>query len=210
MIESVLRKFLESRRSRVIVIIGTFGIGLATVLPLADEYLALRDRREHLKVELSGAQQAAKALPRFEKRVHQQIRTLENWQSQTVPAGQVHEFRRSVVDLVRETGCQIRRVHTDAAHTRPWSEGDDPLKVRNVRSKKKDDSHFELTSQSFVLEISGTLPQIEAVLSQLHREGKLAHTRHFVLRPVGRNRKEVVLELELLLFDLTRKTNTSA
>ena len=48
MIEQALRKFCESRHRKLIVIAGTFIVGLVMVLPLVDVLRAGRDERESL------------------------------------------------------------------------------------------------------------------------------------------------------------------
>ena len=46
------------------------------------------------------------------------------------------------------------------------------------------------------------LSSIKELVGRLYAEQRLAHTRRFALHPAAGNRKEAILDLELVLFDL--------
>lgn len=73
MIEESLRKFCESPHRWLIVIAGTFIVGLVLVIPLVDVYSAERDERSSLLTELGAAKHATTELKRFEVRVTEKL-----------------------------------------------------------------------------------------------------------------------------------------
>ncbi|HEY3395048.1 MAG TPA: hypothetical protein VGK58_20255, partial [Lacipirellulaceae bacterium] len=62
MIEQTLRRFCESKHRWLIVIAGTFVVGLVLVLPLVDAYSAGRDEKAALLTELDSAKNVAAEL----------------------------------------------------------------------------------------------------------------------------------------------------
>ena len=62
MIEQALRRFCESKHRKLIVIAGTFIVGLLLVMPLVDVIRAGHDEKEALLTELESAQSVASEL----------------------------------------------------------------------------------------------------------------------------------------------------
>src|SRR5262245_26845420 len=62
MIEQGLRRFCESKHRKLIVIGGTFVVGLLLVMPLVDVIRAGSDEKEALLAELESAQSVASEL----------------------------------------------------------------------------------------------------------------------------------------------------
>jgi hypothetical protein len=60
------------------------------------------------------------------------------------------------------------------------------------------------------LSMTGTLEAVKDLLSRLQSSNRLIHCQNFSLGPVRNNPKEVVLDLELLLFDLTEAKEDSS
>jgi hypothetical protein len=201
--------FLNSRFRRLIVISAILVIGLVMVLPLTDEYFALKQQRAQRLAELEETRATASSLERFESRVAETVAHLEKFEARAVSEGRLHEFRSHVVELARQSGCQIRRVHVGEAFARPWRADDDPRDIR-VRGTKKDQTSFVLRAQSFTMSVTGTITNLKALLGRLHDEGKLMHTKSLTLRPMGTDRKELTLEVESWLFDLTGKKSVAA
>src|SRR5436853_3280590 len=124
---SLIRKFCESRYRWPIVATATAVTALATVLPLVDEYFDNRNSRNGLAEELVRAQQTASALPEYEERAAKVTGELEGLESRAVDDATLARFRSRLVDVVRESGCQIRQIEVGTATKRPWIQGDDPL-----------------------------------------------------------------------------------
>ena len=198
-----LRWAIKHPRRSVAVITGTFLLGLGTILPLADEYRGLMDRNENLRNELQQSEAEATLLDRFEKRVELSQIELARLEEKTVSEERTNEFRGLVVEIVRNSGCQVRRIHVGATQSRPWMKKDSALKKRTI-GNKKNETPYTLNSQSFVLEVTGTVTRLKNLLSELHEELNLAHTHSVMIRPMGQDGHEVEMQMELTLFDLER------
>ena len=68
---------------------------------------------------------------------------------------------------------------------------------------KKIESPYSLTMHQLTISVSGTLAGIKDLLNQLGSSGWLIQRRSLSLNPVRENRNQVVMDLELMLFDLT-------
>ena len=67
MIEPFLRRLIEHKRRKSIVIILTILTGLLVVLPAADEYNAAKERMNTATSDLKETKSQVGSLPRFEK-----------------------------------------------------------------------------------------------------------------------------------------------
>jgi hypothetical protein len=208
--EKNLRRLLDHKYRLAIVIFGTFGIGLVTLLPLADEYQDLQQRRTEAETALAEGRLVAHDLEACHERVRAQVAQLEKLEARAVSSRRVDEFRNRMVEMVRESGCQIRRIQVGAGQARKWLKNDDPLQSTASGTDGKNDSGFQLESQTFTLSVTGSLPKLKELLAALHAQHYLAHTKSFSLRPAGQDGKEASLDVELWLFDLARKKPVSA
>ncbi len=126
MIEQTLRNFCESRHRRLIVIAGTFIVGLVLVMPLVDAYCAGRDEKETLLAELDSARQVAAELSETEKRVAEKLAQLKVFEARTVDEESLPALRGKLVDLAKETGCSIRRLSVGTAVIAAMESGRQP------------------------------------------------------------------------------------
>ena len=111
MIEPALRRFCESRHRKLIVIAGTFVVGLVLIMPLVDVLRAGRDEKEGLLAELDSARNVAAEMKEFETRVAEKITQLKGFEARTVDDESMPALRGKLVDLAKETGCSIRRLN---------------------------------------------------------------------------------------------------
>ena len=96
MIEQTLRRFCEFKHRKLIVIAGTFIVGLVLVVPLVDVIRAGRDEQEDLLAELDSARNVAAELQAFEARVAEKTCPAENVRS-------AHRRRRVAAHPARQT-----------------------------------------------------------------------------------------------------------
>ena len=204
-VNAALRQVLESRPRRFIVITLTLIVALVASLLAADEYIATRQRCARLSASLVDVKQQAAQLVGLKIRFDEQTKRLNQWRQQTVTEQEIHDFRNKLVDLIRSVGCQQRRLSLEPARYRNWSKGDHPLKATFSRGKNKT-TPYRLSSRRVSLAVSGPLESIRELLDELHAKNKLMHTEKLSMRPVRTNSKEIILELEFILFDL--QTNT--
>ena len=202
-VEKNLRRMTDHKYRPAIVIIVSFGIGLVTLLPLADEYEDLKQRSSDAETALAEARFVAQDLESFQRRVQSQVAQLEKLEARAVSSQRVHEFRNRMVDMVRESGCQIRRIEVGTPTRRPWKENDAPLSEA-IRPPGEGDTPFSLERRSVILAVDGSMSSIHDLLGQLEKEQTLAHPHRLQLQAVSTGGDSVTLELELWLFALSR------
>src|SRR4051812_8996985 len=127
MIEQALRRFCESKHRKLIVIGGTFIVGLLLVMPLVDVIRAGRDEKEALLTELESAQSVASELTSFETRVNEKLAQRKAMEGRTVDDATLPQLRSKLMDFAKETTCSIRRLNVGGVGSRPWQPGQNPL-----------------------------------------------------------------------------------
>jgi hypothetical protein len=171
---------------------------------MADEYFDNRTNRNELTEELVRARETAQALPAYERRSAAVQGALEALERRTVDDGSLGAFRSRLVDVVRESGCQIRQIEVGAPTRRPWNEGDDPLADGQEAPGKQGGTGFSLERRSVTLAVDGAMPAIHDLLSRLEEERTLSHPHRVHMQPASTGGEAVMLELELWLFALVR------
>ena len=205
MIEQTLRRFCESKHRWLIVIAGTFAVGLVLVLPLVDAYSAGRDEKETLLAELESASQVAAGLEQFEIRVAEKRAQLEAIESRTVDEDSLATLREQLVDLAKQTGCSIRRLSVGAASSRPWAPGDDPITPSADAKQKESTAKFALEWRPVSVSLSGPSAALRAMLERVAGSGMLMHTKSFEMYPSSPTRQSLTLDMELWYFTLVRR-----
>jgi hypothetical protein len=175
---------------------------LAFVAPLVDELYDNLKRCTELKVELARAESTAKSLSAWEVRLAETTEQLTALETRAVSEATLAEYRSRVVDLVRTSGCQMRRIDIGPPVARPWQANDHA--VRTDKAQGQEPTPFALERRSLTLVVDGTMPAIYDLLNKLDEEADLAYSRSLRMQPGNRQGKAVTLELELWLFNLTR------
>jgi hypothetical protein len=204
MTNSLIRKFCESRYRWPIVATATAMTALATLLPLADEYFNNRDSRNGLSEELVRARETAARLPTYERRAAAVSDELDALELRTVDEAKLAQFRSRLVDVVRESSCQIRQIEVGQPTRRAWSQGDDPLAETPQSEGRAKATPFFLERRSITLAVDGTMSAVHDLLKRLEDERTLSHPRRIQLQAASTGGEIVTLELELWLFALTR------
>jgi hypothetical protein len=205
MIEQTLRRFCESKYRWLIVIAGTFGVGLVLVLPLVDAYSAGRDEKETLLAELESATQVAAGLEQFEIRVAEKSAQLEAIESRTVDENSVATLREKLLDLAKQTGCSIRRLSVGTPSSRPWVPGDDPITPSADAKQKESTAKFALEWRPVSVSLSGPGAALQAMLERVAGSGMLMHAKSFEMYPSSPTRQSLTLDMELWYFTLVRR-----
>jgi len=203
--ESLVRKFCESRHRKLIVVIGTTLFGLLVLIPLVDEYFDHKESRNTFTENLGRARQTAEAVPKLEQTVTKIVRELEAIESRTVNEESLSQYRTKLVDLVRETGCQVRRLDVSTPTLRPWFHDDNPLKNQVASAAKKRKTSFTLERRSVRLSVDGSTENVQSLLKQLHSDETLSYLRRLNLNSGSRKGETVNLELEMWLFALGKQ-----
>jgi len=205
MIEQALRSFCEARHRSLIVIAGTFMVGLLLVLPLVDVIRAGHDEKEALITELDSAKTVASGLERFESRVNDKIAEMQLLEARTVDDETMPALREKLVDLAKETACSVRRISVGNTATRRWTPGDNP--VGQAEARQDDPSAaFRLEWRPVSISLTGTSANLRAMLERISESNMLVHAKAFDMYPSSANRQTLTLELELWYFTLAGRS----
>ncbi|HZZ73527.1 MAG TPA: hypothetical protein VFE24_14840 [Pirellulales bacterium] len=199
MIEPLLQAFVTSRYRRGIVITLTFLTAVAVGWPAADDYFGLRDRESRLSATLKTTQATVAQLSSIERQFNEKMSRLHELDSQLADEQGLNEFRSWVVDQIRQTGCQMRKVRVGTPGVRRWRENGDPFEISPNDGAE---TPYNFKTIGFTLSASGSAENVKALLARLQKADKLMQAKRFSLHPDGADGKEIVLDLELVLFDL--------
>jgi hypothetical protein len=211
-------RFLEHPKRRFIVIFVTCVLSLLVVWPSADTYFRITGRMTELRnvlAEAEAADQVAIERASFAGAVKSRLDKLE---AATYTEDQVHMLRGQLTDLVRQTGCQLRRIEVAPAARRKWLSKDDALDQK-LAPKDAEQTPFKLRSQVVSLSVTGSMSNLKELLGQINGLDKLMHTQRLQLRsattPGQEDRKseavpKLMMELELLLLGLETEIKAAA
>jgi hypothetical protein len=205
MIEQTLRKFCESKHRLLIVIAGTFVVGLVLVIPLVDAYCAGRNEKEALLAELDSARQIAAQLSDSESRVAAELAQLKQFEARTTDESSLPALRGKLVDLAKETGCNIRRLSVGNASSRPWNPKDDPINPALASKPGEQASSFTLEWFPVSISVSGNSASLKTLLERIAAAGMLMHAKSLEMYPSSASRQELSLDMELWYFTLVRR-----
>ena len=206
--KSPLRRFLDNPSRHWAIIVVILVIGLTTVLPAADELSRSRQNRAKLEESAARMRREVADLEDVRQKAEEGRKRLEELEALSVSVENVPLFRQEIVAWARKSGCQVRRTRPGSPRSRRWDEGDSLFASTAVKrtptGEKKLDSPYVLQTQPLSVSVAGTLPRVKKLLAQLHSANRLIQFEEFTLAPSRDNPKEVVLDIELLLFDLVK------
>jgi hypothetical protein len=183
-------------------------MGLLIGLPAADDTIALSKRRAKLAKQLAAHAEAVAMIPQIEELAAQRRQQAAGLSNQTVSLDQLHLFRGRVVELSRQAGCQVRQIQLGERRVRDWRKDSDPLALVQ-RSGQEVQGPYVLAAQSFTVSVSGRLENVKQFFKRLFDQRLIMHTMRLNLKPSSEG-SEVVLELEILLFEVTHAQRTVA
>ena len=207
MIEQTLRRFCESKHRKLIVTAGMFIVGLVLVIPLVDVLSAGRDEQESLLVELDSARNVATDLKTFEARVSEKAAQLKAFEARTVNEESLPALRGKLVDLAKETGCNIRKLSVGGVSSRAWQPGENPF-AATIEKKPTDTtgvSRFQLEWRPVSISLSGTTASLQNMVEKVAAAGMLMHTKSLEMYPSSPTRQSLTLEMEVWYYTLARK-----
>ena len=204
MIEQALRTFCEARHRSLIVIAGTFTVGLVLILPLVDVIRAGHDEKEALITELDSAKTVASGLEGFEARVMEKLSELKVQEARTVDDGSMPAQREKLVELAKETACSIRRISVGAASSRPWKPGENPIGPAEAKQNESN-SAFKLEWRPVSISLSGTSSSLLSMLERVSDSGMLVYSKSIEVYPTSPTRQTLTLDLELWYYTLAKR-----
>ncbi len=208
MIEQTLRKFCESRHRSLIVIAGTFVVGLVLVVPLVDVYCAEQDEKSALLAELESARGIALAIDGFEARVAQKVQELKVLEARAVDDESLPELRTKLVELAKESGCNIRRTAVGAMSSRPWVPGENPINPSTNAKSGEEPSGFTLEWRPVSISLSGSGNSLRGLLERFAAAGMLMHVKSFEMYPSSPNRQLLTLDMEVWYFTISGRATS--
>ena len=205
--DPIVRRFCESPRRKPTVAIVTILLGVAIIIPLVDDYFDKKESRRTLAEELDRARQTAAQVPSLEKKVAEVVGQLTTLDARAVSDDTLSGYRSRLVDMIRESSCQIRRLDVASPTRRSWKEGDHPLADGNTGSSLGKATPFFLEQRSIQLSVTGRTHDIYTLLEKLQTDTTLAHPERIELRSDGPNNETITMDLEMLLFALSRQSS---
>lgn len=205
MTEQILRHICESKHRTLIVITGTFAIGLLLILPLVDVYYAGIREKEELFAELESARRVAAEITPLQKRMAEKQAQVARFEARTVNEQSLQMLRERLLALAKETGCSIRRLNVGDATSRPWTPGEDLIGPSSATKRGDAKAACMLEWRPVAISLSGTSTGLRTVLERMLAEGHLMHTKSFEMYPSSPNRQTKTLDLELWYFSLARR-----
>jgi hypothetical protein len=205
MIEQALRTFCEAKHRTLIVTAGTFLVGLVLVLPLVDVIRAGHAEKEALLTELDSAKTVAAGLEGFETQVKEKLAQLEQQEARTVDDESMPAMREKLVDLAKETGCNVRRITVGGVASRPWTPGENPVGPAQPKPTQAQ-SPFKLEWRPISISLTGTSGSLRSMLERVGTSGMLVHAKSFEMYPSSPTRQTMTLDLELWYYTLARRS----
>lgn len=207
MIEQTLRRFCETKHRTLIVIAGTFIVGLVLVLPLVDCIRAGRDEQETLLTELESARNVAAELESFERRVTEKTTQLKGFEARTVDEESLPALRGKLVDLAKETGCSIRKLSVNGMSSKAWQPGQNPFTqvVDRKAAEAASTSNYQLEWRPVSISLSGPSASLRSMVEKVAASGMLMHTKSLEMYPSTPTRQALTLEMEVWYYTLARK-----
>jgi hypothetical protein len=118
-------------------------------------------------------------------------------------------LRGRLLELAKETNCNIRRFNVGAASSRPWLAGDDPLAPRiDAAAKNKDGESgtgFVIEWRPVNLSLTGSGADLRALIERITTSEKFMHMKSLEMFPASPSRQSLTLEMELWFYTLARK-----
>ena len=201
--DSPLRVFCESRHRKLIVAIVTGLVGLALLVPLSDEYFDNRESRRTLTEDLDRVREMEATLPSFLERVSSREAEVQELEAVTVSDKSIADYRDGLLEIVRESGCQMRNLQAGQPTSRPWLKNDNPL-IKQVKATKKNKTPFRLERRSLTLLVDGDMTSIHKFLAKLEQDSKAAFPHRVKLSAAPGRSGTATLEMNLWLFALAR------
>lgn len=208
MIEPLLRRFLAHEKRLQIVIIGTILTGLVVVWPAVDEYTAARQRTEDARRLVEEAEDAIGKLPQFTQLHQRKTQELEVLAQRLVGDQAARKLQSDLTDLGRQTGCTVLRAQLTDPATRAWNQNDHPVSGTRLKNTGGE-TPFQLETRQIALSVTGPMSGLYAFLEGLHRVEKVIQPRAMSIKG-GNSMSDTeqdsgMLDIQLLLFDLTKK-----
>jgi Tfp pilus assembly protein PilO len=204
MFDGALRWILRHEKRRWIVITATFLTGVLIGLPAVEEYMAAGARMRDAQEKLTEAKRQLQHLPELKRLFDARKQELQGLEAKAVTPQEIANLHATLQQLIRETGCEMRRLDIGEPSTRAWMSSDSPTRRGKVGALGQE-TPFQLVSRTAVLRMEGTMTNLYRFLARVSQLDRFIHTRQVRLDRSQRNEEVTELEMQFELFDLVRK-----
>jgi hypothetical protein len=204
MIETLLRRLIEHKRRKTVVIILTVLTGLLVVLPAADEYNAAQERISTAAVDLADAKEEVADLDYYNRLFAEKQREVKQLESQAVSDTVAQHLRSELVELIPQTGCTMRQIRLGDVVRRDWTEDDDPVRGTSL-SERGEPTPYQLETRQIAISLTGSMANLHDFLSRIHDRSEFIHTKTVNLKRSDGAENLANLDIDILLFNLVKK-----
>ena len=204
MIEPILRRLIEHKRRKTIILVVAILTGLLVVLPAADEYNAARARLSAARLDVEEMQSAFDDLPRFEQLFKSKTQELQQLENRAVSEANAQGLRGNLVEMVRQTGCTMRQIRFGEPIRRDWTTADDPVRGGSA-AERGEKTPYQLEARQISLSVTGSMANLHEFMAQIHRLDQFIHTKSVALKRAEDGGNAAIMDMDVLLFDLVKK-----
>lgn len=201
----ILRRILEHRARRLIVITVTLAILVGGGGLAADNYFGLRSEADQLQADLAAAIEEAGRLSDLQLQHAETRMQLAAHTQRAVDDESIDVVRDEIVMLILDSKCKFRRVEINDPQTRSFNLGDNPLEDQGAGGEDElmmaQGSGYDLRLQEAAVEVTGDLENIKTLLARFHAMERLVHVSGLQLTQEATTR-EIQLRANLVFFRL--------
>jgi hypothetical protein len=179
-------------------------------LPAADEFTAQRRRQQELAAALKQITEQVQQREHWKRQADGAQTSRAEFERRALVESEVNDYRTELVQQIRTSGSQLRRLSVSQAVRRPWHDDSHPLVIEKApRGHKADaEAEYQLHSQTVSLSVSGSVDAVRGLLGKMQQTGTLKHTNQLSIRPAGNDRQQVEMEMEFILYGLEKAPKT--
>lgn len=185
--------------------------GIVVAIPFSAscwvDYYSLRERADELQLATTLVSTVSSRTPELERKLDVSQRQLLDLRDQLVPENKFDAFRDDLVSIVRESGCQLRRIGIGQSSTRTWHEDDSPLTPAEQNDETQ--TAFEFHSTPITLSVVGDMTATLSCIRKIQDKQVFQHVRRLSVSPDGPKSQLVSVGLEILVFDFGQVASNS-
>jgi hypothetical protein len=204
MVNDTIRWIVRHEKRVWIVITLTFLTGLVLTLPAVEEYSAAATRIADAREKLDEVNRRLDNLPLLKKRFAEKEREVTALEAKAITPKEVEGLHATLQQLIRETGCDMRRLDINEPNARAWMSNDSATHRFSVGDPGHE-TPFQLVSRTAVLRMEGAMPNVYHFLARVNQLERFIHAKQIRLERSPRNDNVTELEMHVDLYDLVRK-----
>jgi len=185
-------------------IIVTFGLGLLTFIPAADEYSELQARSEDIAHRTKQAKLDEANLPRARENQAKTEKELQLYRTRGMDEQSSYRLREQLVQICRTHHCQVRRVDVGTARTRDWYENDHLIHPPTAVQRGKK-TPLVLESRDLTMTLSGDYEGVRSFLAEFEQIDALMQIDRLHIETLDGEGRNVQLNIGLRLFHVAER-----